>query len=362
MYHASLLAYMSFFATVGSFQTPAVCYSSSVRCGKVSLLAKSTSRKAGKVKEKTAPKARGFGTPQPVTLASKATALDNKPEWSAFTHWLGMTGAITDAVTLTEFPGGLRGLRATRAIKQGEDIIRIPRAAILDESAADASAVGSLWRDAASPLPGYAKLGLAVLHELRLGDSSAYAPYLRLLPTAAQFAEDGGPAAMWSDAELAITENGKLIADATRLRSNRRNGGGHPALERVQLEQRWEELGLPGNAPTAEEVEWAVTAVTSRAYTIQVPTPAAGPSSGDGNSPPISGLIPMVSLMHMHQAAARGPCPCLVSTSTVHGACRWTWPITTARCNRTRPKAWRLTARHSSSWLPDQSPGMSKSS
>ena len=152
---------------------------------------------------------------------------------------------------------------ATPPINAGEELIRIPRAAILDGVAADESAVAGLWRDSATPPPGYAKLALAILYELRLGSASRYAPYLNLLPSMEAFASGGGPAATWSDEELAVTECGKLIAQASSLRELRRNGGGHAALEPSKLQARWVELNLPGSPPNEEELAWAVTAVTS---------------------------------------------------------------------------------------------------
>ena len=120
-----------------------------------------------KKKKAAASSSRGFGAAPPARKAVRVSEDVANPKWSAFMQWLDESGAATDAVALTEFKGGLRGVRATRALKQGDEIMRIPRAAILDCDAADASAVGALWRDAEEPLPGYAKLALAVLHECR---------------------------------------------------------------------------------------------------------------------------------------------------------------------------------------------------
>lgn len=246
---------------------------------------------ATKRKKPAASPAKGFGAskvaaPKPSAAAS-SHACEANPKWEAFVAWLEASGASIDAIELAEFRGGLRGVRATRALKQGDTLMKIPRKAILDVDAADASAVGALWHDADPPLPGYAKLALAVLHETRRGDASAYAPYLALLPSVDEFAADGGPAAMWSDDELRATECAKLIEDATRLRS-RRAGDGHAVLQADALAVRWAELELPGSPPTSDEFAWAVTAVTSRAYTLQ--------GGVDGASQVKSGLIPMVDM------------------------------------------------------------------
>ena len=104
------------------------------------------------------------------------------------------------------------------------------------------------------------------------------------------FASGGGPAATWSDEELAVTECGKLIAQASSLRELRRNGGGHAALEPSKLQARWVELNLPGSPPNEEELAWAVTAVTSRAYTVE----EGGSEGGSTDGSTVSGMIPMV--------------------------------------------------------------------
>lgn len=241
----------------------------------------------------------GFGkatvkTTGKVAGKSKASAPSigsSRPEWRGFERWLAKSGATVDAVTLADCGGGLRGVKATRAIAAGEEVMRIPRSVILDVPRAEASAVSGLWRgEPAAELPGYAKLALAVCLERRLGAASPLAPYIDLLPTREEFEAEGGPAAAWSDEELAHLECGKLISDARSMRE-RRDGGGHPALQPAVLAERWERLGLAGPPPEAEEIAWAVTAVTSRAYTLQAP----GAEPPD-DAPPVSGLIPMVDM------------------------------------------------------------------
>jgi len=249
-------------------------------------------KKSGATKKKPATSAaRGFGaSPTKAVKASPAarsTSATGDERWRAFEAWLAKSGATCDAVTLADCDG-LRGVVTTRSVKAGEELLRIPRSIILDVARADASPVGGLWADVAEPLPGYARLALAVLYEKRLGDESSLLPYVELLPSATELLDGGGPAATWTDDELARTECGKLVADATRLRT-RRDGGGHPALQPEALAARWQALGLAGSAPTADEVAWAVTVVTSRAYTIQE-------DAADVDGPVMSGLIPMVDM------------------------------------------------------------------
>ena len=235
------------------------------------------------------------------------------PAWCNFERWLKGAGATCEAVTIAECDGGLRGIVTTRIVQPGEVLISIPRHAILDVDWSEESPASGLWRDVEAPfeLPGYAKLALAVLHEVRLGENSSFAHYIRLLPSAAELAESGGPAATWSNEELALSECGKLAVDAKRLRA-RRDGGGHPAMQVEALAARWNSLGLGGAPPTQGELEWAITVVTSRALSIQLPPDDdKDASSGNGSKDEggaqgtvpargrvVSGLIPMVDLLN----------------------------------------------------------------
>ena len=268
------------------------------------LAAKAKKKKAASRKKASAggfgTKASGFGAPP---KQAKRELTPEQLQWEAFMSWVASSGGEVDAVRLADCGGGLRGLRATRNLAAGEVVIRIPRSIILDVARAEACAVSGVWKEHAQPLPGYAKIALAVLYEQRRGAESDLAPYLELLPSADEFRRDGGPAATWTDEELAVTECGKLI-DAAKRRRKQSYGDGHPALRTDALAARWRQLELPGVAPSAEELSWATTVVTSRAYGV------GSPSEG---GPPESGLIPMVDMAnHVSTCTAIHPlCPTL---------------------------------------------------
>ena len=160
----------------------------------------------------------GFGAAPKKTKPKEAESTPEQRQRLDFMDWVSAAGGAVDAVRLADCGGGLRGLKATRDLKKGEVIVRIPRSIILDVERAEASAVSSIWRGAADEIPGYLKIGLAVLYEQRRGAESDLRPYLELLPSRADFERDGGPAALWSDAELAVTECGGLIESAKRRR------------------------------------------------------------------------------------------------------------------------------------------------
>jgi len=228
--------------------------------------------------------ARGFGSSQAGFGggAAKQAVKELTPEqlqWRDLKEWVASSGGAADAVRLTDCGGGLRGLKAARDLAKGDEILRIPRSIILDVERAEASPVSGVWRSSGGALPGYLKLGLALLYEVRRGAASDLLPYLAMLPTQDEFAAGGGPAAMWSDDELALTECAHLIDFAKRRRGQSR-GEGVPALQPDALAASWAECGLPGEPPGGDELAWAVGAVTSRAYGV-----------GSG-----SGLVPVVDM------------------------------------------------------------------
>lgn len=201
------------------------------------------SKKGSKGAKKAASSGRGFGA-----QSAAAPAADPEPvseeelEWRSFERWLSSSGATLDAVELADCGGGLRGVRATRSLKPGEELFRIPRELILDEDAADESPVGALWGGSAREvaLPAHVRLALLVLHEQRRAEQSPAAAYLRMLPSPADFAADGGPASTWSDDELAACGCAKLQADAQQKRA-----GLAADIAAVRVAPRWAELGMP---------------------------------------------------------------------------------------------------------------------
>ena len=229
----------------------------------------------------------GFGAVAEPKQAKQVNLTPQQVEWAEFMQWVTEAGGSVDAVRLADCGGGLRGLRATRDLAKGEAILKIPRSIILDVRRAEASPVSGVWRDSPDEFAGYMKIGLAVLFEQRLGAQSELLPYLRMLPSAADFERDGGPAALWSDDELAVTECGNLIAFAQRRR-RQSCGSDVVALQPEALAARWIELALPGAPPTADELSWAVAAVTSRAYGVEGGpglVPVVDMANHDGNYP-----------------------------------------------------------------------------
>lgn len=188
------------------------------------------------------------------------THTDMEASWRRFESLLNEQGVIS-AVSIASCGSGLRGLRATRAVKAGEVLISVPKALLLASHYADTSPVRGLW-EKVGELPSHlTKLALLLVHELRGGKNAALAPFIQLLPTPGEMQAQGGPAWTWSAAELAVTECPKLVADAMAK---------HEVLKETLLftpevlHPRWTAQGLPGPPPTQTELEWAIAVVTTR--------------------------------------------------------------------------------------------------
>ena len=190
----SMLMSMLAMAEALSLNAP-LCRQALCRTSTPSMLA--AKKKAGGKKKKSAPggaTARGFGAAKAVDSAKELTP--EQSQWLDFMDWVASSGGKVDAVRLANCGGGLRGIKATRDLKRGEGIVRIPKSLVFNEASAEASPVSGVWRqcDARTELPRYVKIALTVLYEQRRGAASKLRPYLKMLPSPEEFEQDGGPA------------------------------------------------------------------------------------------------------------------------------------------------------------------------
>tara|TARA_B100000524_G_scaffold205361_1_gene107259 strand:- start:3 stop:728 length:726 start_codon:yes stop_codon:yes gene_type:complete len=170
---------------------------------------------------------RGFGSDAAAAAATAKKRIQEKPvakkhpstpEWRSFENWLLAKGATLNGVELADCGGGLRGVRTTRRVTRGEELLRIPRSLILDTAQAESSGISSLWDDA-DALPQYAQLALLLMSEIRKGEHSPFSPYLTLLPSADDFIEEGGPTLLWTESELSMLECSKLQEESDARRA-----------------------------------------------------------------------------------------------------------------------------------------------
>ncbi|KAG8461903.1 hypothetical protein KFE25_013922 [Diacronema lutheri] len=237
---------------------------------------------------KRAGKGFGGGAPAAPSRSTRAApaaapAASDSAEWAVLRSWLEARGATVDGigVGIVDARTGLRGVYAARAFERGEPIFKVPRAtAILDEARADASAVGAVWAGRECDVPACVRVALLVLFLLMRGDACAddWGPALAMLPTRAEFESDGGPLELWSVAEVSLCECAQLIGEVGARSAELR------ALYDGVLLPGWERAAqaagspLRGLAPPSfERVQWAVVAVSSRAYGEG--EPGAGSSS-----------------------------------------------------------------------------------
>ncbi|KAL7742601.1 hypothetical protein ACLKA6_012739 [Drosophila palustris] len=99
---------------------------------------------------------------------------------SAFNEWAVAGGVQSDAVEIAIFPGYGLGLRATRDIAEGEQVLSVPRQLMFSEEQ-----LSSAERQMYSKLPQLTNLNLAyalVIEKMRGANSSWY-PYINTLPS-----------------------------------------------------------------------------------------------------------------------------------------------------------------------------------
>jgi len=171
----------------------------------------------------------------PTQTAAAGAAADEAAAWARFAAWLTARGGDVSAVTFGR-PNGMRGLVATRNIKEGESIIEVPLGAAV-EVADDAS-----QRD-----PSLAALTLLRLYR---EESSENAPYFDLIPGMGS-AEMATMPDFFSEEELAILQ--------------------HPCAEKAQRRQQLCRDRATEHGLKVEDVTWALCTVAQRSFTVLSP-------------------------------------------------------------------------------------------
>jgi hypothetical protein len=166
-------------------------------------------------------KSSGFGGFSPSMARSKGLHLD--PEWERLRVWMAARGALGTsgiAVVVVNEAIGLRGIVATKTFKKGDEVLSVPRnAMILCESRADASPIREVYAptssgsvsEACAMVPACVRTALLLLW-LSYSDPEEWTPSFDILPTAKSFAADGGPLELWSSNEVEAC--GCLILEA----------------------------------------------------------------------------------------------------------------------------------------------------
>ena len=125
----------------------------------VPVLAAKSKKKPSKGKKASA----GFGAKKSgggfgAAVQKEEVVSPEQSKWLKFMDWVAAAGGSVDAVKLANCGGGLRGTKAQRSLKRGDEVLRIPRDIILDETRAGPGAV--LWRKSVS------RVGLSLGREL----------------------------------------------------------------------------------------------------------------------------------------------------------------------------------------------------
>lgn len=200
----------------------------------------------------------GFGkparTPAPRRPATSPTGTCFTPDerWRALKAWLADRGARVDGVDVgvVDEASGLRGVVSTRSFQRGDPVLVIPRTCILDDGRADGRLPAELHG-----LPPHVRIAVDLVVRRRERD---WQPVCDMLPTMEDFAREGGPLLLWSEAEVAAC--GCALVAARHSSQQRRLLEAHELVTSVWAAHK------DSPCPSLDEVTWAVATVTSRAY------------------------------------------------------------------------------------------------
>ena len=203
-----------------------------------------------------------------------------------FHQWFKDNGADT-SLTLSYF-GEMRGMMATRAIAQGDELLSYPRAATMDMASLKGCPCADLvdetyWKQS----PWFVQFGLWLLSEETKGPASAWAPYIASLPRTLSLALD------WTDAQLSMLSYQPLVEAIKRQRCD------FSAILAATAPR------LLSNKLSIDRLEWAMRIALSRTFPIAAPQDAAGeralePASWRSNR----ALVPALDLIN-HASLSR---------------------------------------------------------
>eukprot|EP00929_Paragymnodinium_shiwhaense_P120327 TRINITY_DN92268_c0_g1_i1.p1 TRINITY_DN92268_c0_g1~~TRINITY_DN92268_c0_g1_i1.p1 ORF type:complete len:532 (-),score=139.57 TRINITY_DN92268_c0_g1_i1:330-1844(-) len=161
--------------------------------------------------------------------------------WEDFSSWLTDRGGDVSAVTMAR-PNGIRGLVATRDIKEGETIVEVPLGAVVKLSVGLESSTD----------PSIAALGLLKVRESGKDDTERdIQPYLDIMPT-----EDSP--------EMAVMPDFYAEEDLQKFQ--------HPSLMlKTSRRQQLCAQRAAENNVDVRSVQWAWCTVAQRSFTVESP-------------------------------------------------------------------------------------------
>jgi hypothetical protein len=197
-------------------------------------------------------------------------------KWERFADWARSRGVEFEKWHVGDVGGGLRGAIAHENVREGSVLVSAPPSAVLSVRQAEACPLPRSFID-----PTYwdrmgnkweMRMALLLLYEKRLGPSSAWAPYLDVLP---QKPQDFGLPLTFSDDEIEQLQFPRFIADVR--------------VEREYWTQQHTALAsVMPQPPSRDELFWALSCVCSRTFTCeyggklppaQVPSRSRAPTS-----------------------------------------------------------------------------------
>ena len=212
--------------------------------------------------------------------AAPGGAVDSH-RWGLLADWARTRDILFGKWDVGNVNGGLRGAIATEDVREGEVLVSAPEAAVLSVRQADSCPLPGYFVD-----PGYwdsiankweMRMALLLLFEKSLGEKSAWAPWLDMLPNSF------GLPLTFCDSELEDLQDHLFIAN---LRVERAFWDDQHAALQASMRQ----------APSKGELLWALSCVSSRTFTCEY----------GGRLPPAQIMFPVADMFNHDSGVQTG--------------------------------------------------------
>jgi hypothetical protein len=192
-------------------------------------------------------------------LTSHGVYLAATSSWGVAPHPLGIATMTKDQDLQ---PSG-RGLLATRGVRQGDPLFRVPeKCCITRRNAREVLGVDVIT----DRLGEHESLALLLMRERAQGAASFWSPYIDVLP---RTAASVNPSFIWGDAELELLKGSAALNEAREFKARLRTSYAELAAPDGPLAKMAARALASADALSFEWFEWAMTVLFSRAINMR---------------------------------------------------------------------------------------------
>lgn len=192
-------------------------------------------------------------------LTSQGVYLAAQSSWGQAPHPLGIATQTKDS----DLQDSGRGLLATRGVRQGDPLFRVPENVCMTR----ARAAKELGADVVhGGLGEHEALALLLMRERHLGDASFWSPYVDVLPASA---DDVDASWAWSDAELEMLAGSSALNEAREFQKRIADSYAELAAPAGPIDTMVAKGLAPAAALSEAQFKWAMAVLFSRAINMR---------------------------------------------------------------------------------------------